>query len=85
MSLSFSNIVTAWETMVFVVVTVILVPATLRWHYWRFGAKAFVWSMGVSAGLITLRLRLRQGPSRQRPRWPWTWACACWRRSSSRS
>jgi Na+/proline symporter len=57
-SLSFSNIVTAWETMVFVVVTVILVPATLRWHYWRFGAKAFVWGMGVSACLITLRLVL---------------------------
>src|SRR5512136_2933257 len=57
-SLSFSNIVTAWETMVFVVVTVILVPATLRWHYWRFGAPAFVWSMGVSAGLITVRLLL---------------------------
>jgi solute:Na+ symporter, SSS family len=56
MSLSFSNIITAWESMVFVVVTVILVPATLRWHYWRFGAKAFVWSMAVSAGLITLRL-----------------------------
>jgi Na+/proline symporter len=60
-SLSFSSIVTAWETMVFVVVTVILVPATLRWHYWRFGAKAFVWSMGVSAGLITLRLILLKG------------------------
>jgi SSS family solute:Na+ symporter len=55
-SLSFSNIVTAWETMVFVVVTVILVPATLRWHYWRFGARAFVWGMAASAGLITLRL-----------------------------
>jgi SSS family solute:Na+ symporter len=55
-SLSCSNIVTAWETMVFVVVTVILVPATLRWHYWRFGARAFVWSMAASAGLITLRL-----------------------------
>jgi Na+/proline symporter len=60
-SLSFSNIVTAWETMVFVVVTVILVPATLRWHYWRFGAKAFVWGMGVSASLITLRLILLRG------------------------
>lgn len=57
-SLSFSNIVTAWEMMVFVVVTVILVPATLRWHYWRFSARAFVWSMAVSAGLITLRLLL---------------------------
>ena len=61
LSLSFSNIVTAWEMMVFVVVTVILVPATLRWHYWRFSAKAFVWSMGVSAGLITLRLLLFKG------------------------
>src|SRR5512136_2907144 len=55
-SLSFTNIVTAWEMMVFVVVTVILVPATLRWHYWRFGARAFVWSMGGAAVLITLRL-----------------------------
>ena len=60
-SLSFSNIVTAWEMMVFVVVTVILVPATLRWHYWRFGAKAFVWSMAVSAVLISLRLILFKG------------------------
>jgi SSS family solute:Na+ symporter len=54
-SLSFANIITAWETMIFIVVTVILVPATLRWHYWRFSAKAFVWSMAISAGLITLR------------------------------
>ncbi len=56
LSLSFSNIITAWETMVFVIVTVILVPATLRWFYWRFGAMAYVWSMAVSAVLITLRL-----------------------------
>jgi len=55
-SLSFTNIVTAWETMVFVWVTVILVPATLRWHYWRFSAKAFVWSMSVSVVLILSRL-----------------------------
>ena len=55
-SLSIANVVTAWETMVFVVVTVILVPATLRWHYWRFGARAFVWSMGVSAALVGLRV-----------------------------
>jgi Na+/proline symporter len=60
-SLSFSNIVTAWEAMVFVVVTVILVPATLRWHYWRFGAKAFVWGMGASAVLISLRLIFVKG------------------------
>ncbi len=55
-SLSFSNIITAWEMMVFVVVTVILVPATLRWHLWRFGPRAFVVSMAVSAVLITMRL-----------------------------
>ena len=55
-SLSFTHIVTAWETMVFVWVTVILVPATLRWHYWRFGAKAFVWSMAVSVVLVLSRV-----------------------------
>ena len=54
-SLSFANIITAWETMIFIWVTVILVPATLRWHYWRFSAKAFVWSMGVSAVLVLSR------------------------------
>jgi Na+/proline symporter len=54
-SLSFADIITAWETMIFIVVTVILVPATLRWHLWRFSAKAFVGSMAISAGLITLR------------------------------
>jgi len=61
LSLSFSNIISAWESMVFVVVTVILVPATLRWHYWRFGARAFVGSMAVSAALITLRLLVVKG------------------------
>jgi Na+/proline symporter len=61
LSLSFSNIISAWESMVFVVVTVILVPATLRWHYWRFGARAFVGSMAVSAALITLRVLLVKG------------------------
>ncbi|MBM3306685.1 MAG: hypothetical protein FJY79_12225, partial [Candidatus Aminicenantes bacterium] len=60
-SLSFSNVVTAWETMVFVVVTVILVPATLRWHYWRFGPRGFVWGMGGAAVLIALRLVLVKG------------------------
>jgi SSS family solute:Na+ symporter len=54
-SLSFANVITAWETMIFIWVTVILVPATLRWHYWRFSAKAFVWSMGVSVVLVLSR------------------------------
>ncbi len=54
-SLSFSHIVTAWETMIFIWVTVILVPATFRWHWWRFSAKAFVWSMALSAILVVGR------------------------------
>jgi Na+/proline symporter len=51
-SLFFDNIVSAWETMIFVVVTMILVPATMRWHWWRFSAKAFVWGMIASAVII---------------------------------
>jgi SSS family solute:Na+ symporter len=51
-SLSFTDIVSAWETMIFVVVTMILVPATCRWHWWRFGARGFVWSMIASAAII---------------------------------
>ncbi|MBM4160466.1 MAG: hypothetical protein FJ217_05125 [Ignavibacteria bacterium] len=51
-SLSFTDIVSAWETMIFIVVTMILVPATFRWHWWRFSARAFVWSMIATAALI---------------------------------
>ena len=54
-SLSFKDIVSAWETMIFVVVTMILVPATMRWHWWRFSALAFVWSMIISAMVIILQ------------------------------
>jgi SSS family solute:Na+ symporter len=51
-SLLFQDIISAWETMIFVIVTMILVPATFRWHWWRFSAKAFVWSMIASASFI---------------------------------
>ena len=51
-SLSFNDIVSAWETMIFVVVTMILVPSTFRWHWWRFSAKAFVLGMISSAAFI---------------------------------
>jgi len=60
-SLSFSHIVTAWETMIFIWVTVILVPATLRWHWWRFSARAFVWSMGLSAVFVVARKLMVSG------------------------
>ena len=54
-SLAFKDIVSAWETMIFVIVSMILVPATMRWHWWRFSAAAFVWSMIGTAGLILLQ------------------------------
>ncbi len=55
LSLSFRDVVAAWETMIFVVVTMILVPATLRWHWWRYSARAFVGSMAGSALIILLQ------------------------------
>jgi len=33
----------------------ILVPATLRWHWWRYSARAFVLSMAASALVILLQ------------------------------
>ena len=51
-SLAFNDIVSAWETMIFVIVTMILVPSTCRWHWWKFSAKAFVWSMILNAAFI---------------------------------
>jgi len=54
-SLAFENVISAWETMIFVVVTMILVPATMRWHWWRFSAKAFVWSMVATAAFIAVQ------------------------------
>lgn len=54
-SLQFRDVVSAWETMIFVVVTMILAPATMRWHWWRFGARAFVCSMAASAAFILLQ------------------------------
>jgi solute:Na+ symporter, SSS family len=55
LSLLFKDVVSAWETMIFVVVTMILVPATCRWHWWRFSARAFVWSMAATALWIGLQ------------------------------
>jgi hypothetical protein len=55
LSLLFKDVVSAWETMLFVVVTMILVPATCRWHWWRFSARAFVGSMVATAVLIAMQ------------------------------
>lgn len=55
LSLLYTDVVTAWETMIFVVLTMILVPATLRWHWWRYSARAFVLSMAASAFVIIVQ------------------------------
>lgn len=60
-SLSFTHVISIWETMIFVVVTMILVPATMRWHWWRFSARAFVWSMAASALVVALQKILFPG------------------------
>lgn len=57
-SLFVENIIQIWEVMVHVVVTMILVPATFRWHWWRFGPRAFVYGMLGSAVLLALRVAL---------------------------
>lgn len=54
-SLLFQDIISAWEIMIFVIVTMILVPATFRWHWWRFSGRAFVWSMIASSSFIIFR------------------------------
>jgi Na+/proline symporter len=48
LSLFYKDVVSAWVTM-------ILVPATLRWHWWRYSARAFVLSMASSAIVILLQ------------------------------
>ena len=58
-SLFFEHIVTVWELIIFVVLSLILVPATLRWHWWRFGAMAFVWGM-MGSGVVIIAVLLAQ-------------------------
>jgi len=58
-SLFFEHIVTVWELIIFVVLTLILVPATFRWHWWRFGAMAFVWGM-IGSGAVIIAVLVAQ-------------------------
>ena len=39
MSFMYEQIVSAWELLLYVMLTMIVVPAALRWHWWRFGAR----------------------------------------------
>jgi solute:Na+ symporter, SSS family len=55
MSFMYEQIVSAWELLLYVMLTMIMVPAALRWHWWRFGAKAFLWSMAASTGVVVVQ------------------------------
>ncbi|MBM4061911.1 MAG: hypothetical protein FJ265_12570, partial [Planctomycetes bacterium] len=57
LSFLFVDIGKAWELMIFVVVTAILVPATLRWHWWRFSARGFGYGvLGTAVLLLAVAL-----------------------------
>jgi len=53
-SFMYEQIVSAWELLLYVMLTMIMVPAALRWHWWRFGARAFLWSMFASTGVVVV-------------------------------
>ena len=55
MSFMYEQIVSAWEVLLYVMLTMILVPAALRWHWWRFGARSFLWSMVASTGVVVVQ------------------------------
>jgi Na+/proline symporter len=62
-SFLYDKIISIWELMIFVILTMILLPGTMRWHWWRFGAKSFVWSM-LATGGVALAQKLLV------PEWP---------------
>jgi len=61
LSIAFKDIVSVWETMIFAVVTVVLVPSTFRWHWWRFGPRGFAAAMAASAAFLVLRILVVRG------------------------
>jgi Na+/proline symporter len=54
MSFMYDSIIAAWEMLLYVMLTVVLVPGTFRWHWWRFGARSFIWSMLGSAIVVAV-------------------------------
>jgi SSS family solute:Na+ symporter len=54
LSFMYEQIVSAWELLLYVMLTMIMVPAALRWHWWRFGARAFLWSMAASTCVVVV-------------------------------
>jgi Na+/proline symporter len=62
-SFLYDQIVSIWELMIFVILTMMLLPGTFRWHWWRFNANAFVLSMvGTAVFAFAQRLLLPDWP-----------------------
>jgi solute:Na+ symporter, SSS family len=55
MSFMYEQIISAWELLLYVMLTMIMVPAALRWHWWRFGARAYLWSMAASTAVVVVQ------------------------------
>lgn len=55
MSFMYEQIVSAWDLLLYVMLTMILVPATFRWHWWRFGSRAYLWGMVASTGVVVVQ------------------------------
>lgn len=55
LSFMYDSIISAWEMLLYVMLTMILAPATFRWHWWRFGTRAFIWSMAASTAVVAVQ------------------------------
>ena len=54
LSFMYDQIISAWEMLLYVMLTMVMVPAAMRWHWWRFSARSFLWSMAGSTGVVII-------------------------------
>ncbi len=54
LSFMYEQIIAAWEVLLYVMLTMIMAPAAMRWHWWRFSARSFLWSMAASTLVVVV-------------------------------
>ncbi|MBK8974442.1 MAG: hypothetical protein IPM29_00805 [Planctomycetes bacterium] len=59
LSFVYDSVTAIWETMMFAIVTIILVPSMLRWHWWRFSARAYTLGLAGTAAWTFLLVFLQ--------------------------
>ena len=69
LSLTFRNVNQIWEAMIFSVVTAILVPSMLRWHWGRFNAQGFTWGVILTGAACLADVILRAAIPSYPPQW----------------